>query len=125
MPAMVVESPADSGLSPLGLRAEQVAHTLRILANPDRLKMLCRIGMAEEAHLDEPTVTELVVLTGLSQSRVSQHLALLREAGVVAPRREGQAVRYRLVDRRVRAVMEALCHLCETGEPVFDPPPGG
>jgi ArsR family transcriptional regulator len=111
----------DAALAPLGRQAEQMARTLRILANPDRLKMLCRIGMAEEAHLEEPTVTELVMLTGLSQSRVSQHLALLREAGVVAPRRDGQAVRYRLIDRRVRAVMEALCHLCETGIPEFHP----
>lgn len=106
-------------LAPLGQQADAIARTLRILANPDRLKMLCRIGMAEEAHLPEPTVTELVTLTGLSQSRVSQHLALLREAGVVAPRREGQTVRYRLVNPQVRAVMEALCHLCETGVPEF------
>lgn len=111
----------DAALAPLGRQAEQMARVLRILANPDRLKMLCRIGMAEEAHLEEPTVTELVMLTGLSQSRVSQHLALLREAGVVAPRRDGQTVRYRLIDRRVRAVMEALCHLCETGIPGFLP----
>ncbi len=109
-------------LAPLGQQAEDMARTLRILANPDRLRMLCRIGMAEEAHLDEPTVTELVALTGLSQSRVSQHLALLREAGVVSPRREGQVVRYRLLDRRVRAVMEALCHLCEQGVPTFASP---
>lgn len=117
----MIATAATAELAPLGRQAEEMARVLRILANPDRLKMLCRIGMAQEAQLDEPTVTELVVLTGLSQSRVSQHLALLREAGVVAPRREGQTVRYRLVDRRVRAVMEALCHLCETGEPAFHP----
>jgi ArsR family transcriptional regulator len=100
-------------LAPLGRDAEAMARILRILANPDRLRMLCRMGMAEMAGIEEPTVTELVRLTGLSQSRVSQHLALLREAGVVAPRRLGQAVRYRLLDPEVRRVMEALCHLCE------------
>lgn len=109
-------------LAPLGQQAEAMAQTLRLLANADRLKMLCRIGMAAEAGLEEPTVTELVLLTGLSQSRVSQHLALLRDEGVVAPRREGQAVRYRLVNPQVRAVMEALCHLCETGVPAFHAP---
>ncbi len=101
-------------LAPLGQQAEQMARILRLLANPERLRMLCRIGMASEAGLAEPTVSELVALTSLSQSRVSQHLALLREAGVIAPRRDGQAVRYRLVDRQVHAVMAALCHLCET-----------
>jgi DNA-binding transcriptional ArsR family regulator len=110
---------ATGQLAPLGQQAEAMAHTLRLLANPDRLKMLCRIGMAEEVGLEEPTVTELVMLTGLSQSRVSQHLALLREEGVVAPRREGQVVRYRMVNPRVRIVMEALCHLCESGIPEF------
>ena len=98
---------------PLGQEAEAMARILRILANPDRLRMLCRMGMAGTSGPPEPTVTELVQLTGLSQSRVSQHLALLRESGVVAPRREGQAVRYRLNDPQVRRVMEALCHLCE------------
>lgn len=113
---MTTPSPEQApALAPLGREAEAMARILRILSNPDRLRMLCRMGMAEEAGMAEPTVTELVGLTGLSQSRASQHLALLREAGVVAPRREGQIVRYRLVNRQVRAVMESLCHLCEEG----------
>ncbi|MCG2839857.1 metalloregulator ArsR/SmtB family transcription factor [Sandaracinobacter sp. RS1-74] len=109
--------PADGELVPLGRDADRMARVLRLLANPDRLKMLCRMGMGEMDGGRRPTVGEMVGMTGLSQSRVSQHLALLREVGVVTPQREGQQVRYRLVDPRVRAVMEALCDLCEAGLP--------
>jgi DNA-binding transcriptional ArsR family regulator len=94
-----------------------MARVLRLLANPDRLKMLCRMGMGDLGDGLYPTVGEMVEMTGLSQSRVSQHLAQLREDGVVSPQREGQTIRYRLVDARVRAVMEALCDLCEAGLP--------
>ncbi len=108
-----ISSPATA----LARDADAIARTLKLLANPDRLKMLCRMGMGDMDGGITPTVGELVELTGLSQSRVSQHLALLRESGVVATRREGQSVRYRLLDPRVRAVMESLCDLCEAGLP--------
>jgi ArsR family transcriptional regulator len=114
----MMHQPAPAGqMMPLGRDADVMARVLKILANPDRLKMLCRMGMSDLDNGLRPTVGEMVALTGLSQSRVSQHLALLRESGVVAPQREGQTVRYRLVDPRIRAVMEALCDLCETGLP--------
>jgi DNA-binding transcriptional ArsR family regulator len=109
--------PLPGEMMPLGRDADAMARTLKVLANPDRLKMLCRMGMSDLDNGMRPTVGEMVDLTGLSQSRVSQHLALLRESGIVAPQREGQIVRYRLVDARVRAVMEALCDLCEAGLP--------
>jgi DNA-binding transcriptional ArsR family regulator len=108
---------APGQMMPLGRDAEVMARILKVLANPDRLKMLCRMGMSDLDDGLRPTVGEMVNLTGLSQSRVSQHLALLRESGVVAPMREGQTVRYRLVDPRIRAVMEVLCDLCEVGLP--------
>ena len=115
---MGISSPPEAGeLMALGRDAEVMARVLKMLANPDRLKMLCRMGMGEMDGGRRPTVGELVALTGLSQSRVSQHLSLLREAGVVAPQREGQLVRYGLADAQVRAVMEALCDLCEAGLP--------
>ena len=115
---MGISSPPEAGeLMALGRDADAMARVLKMLANPDRLKMLCRMGMGDMDGGRRPTVGELVTLTGLSQSRVSQHLSLLREAGVVAPQREGQQVRYRLADAQVRAVMEALCDLCEVGLP--------
>lgn len=114
----MTHQPVPAGqMMPLGRDADVMARVLKMLANPERLKMLCRMGMSDLDNGLRPTVGEMVELTGLSQSRVSQHLALLRESGVVAPQREGQTVRYRLVDPRVRAVMEALCDLCEAGLP--------
>jgi DNA-binding transcriptional ArsR family regulator len=114
----MTHQPVPAGqMMPLGRDADVMARVLKILANPERLKMLCRMGMSDLDNGLRPTVGEMVELTGLSQSRVSQHLALLRESGVVAPQREGQTVRYRLVDPRIRAVMEALCDLCEAGLP--------
>jgi DNA-binding transcriptional ArsR family regulator len=114
----MTHQPVPAGqMMPLGRDADVMARVLKILANPERLKMLCRMGMSDMDNGLRPTVGEMVELTGLSQSRVSQHLALLRESGVVAPQREGQTVRYRLVDPRIRAVMEALCDLCEAGLP--------
>jgi DNA-binding transcriptional ArsR family regulator len=114
---MTRHTPIAGEMMPLGRDADAMARTLKVLANPERLKMLCRMGMSDLDNGLRPTVGEMVDLTGLSQSRVSQHLALLRESGIVAPQREGQTVRYRLVDARVRAVMEALCDLCEAGLP--------
>jgi DNA-binding transcriptional ArsR family regulator len=115
---MTAHAPPDEGeMMPLGRDADAMARVLKLLANPDRLRMLCRMGMSDMDGGRRPTVGEMVALTGLSQSRVSQHLALLRESGVVAPQREGQQVRYRLADARVRAVMEALCDVCDAGLP--------
>jgi DNA-binding transcriptional ArsR family regulator len=61
----------------------------------------------------EVAVGDLVALTGLSQSAVSQHLGLLREAGVVSIRDEAQTRFYSLADPIVRGVIAALCALCE------------
>jgi ArsR family transcriptional regulator len=68
------------------------ADVLKTLANPRRLEM---------AHLlaDEPmTVGSLAERMGLAQPNVSQHLALMRAAGVVEAERDGREIRYRLTD---------------------------
>lgn len=86
--------------------AAGMAARLRLLANPDRLVMLCKLG------LEEQSVTDLVKLTGIAQSSVSQHLAVLREAGVVDRRRQAQTLYYRLVDHQIFSIIEALCAIC-------------
>ena len=70
--------------------AEQAADLLRALANEQRLMLLCNL-------LDGPlTVSELNERVELSQSALSQHLAVLREAGIVSAERQAQNVRYSL-----------------------------
>jgi DNA-binding transcriptional ArsR family regulator len=86
-----------------------MAARLKVMSNPLRLMMLCRL---EEG---EVSVNELVALTGLAQSSVSQHLALLRAEGVVSIRQQAQTRFYRLTDPVVRAVIQTLCTLCDHG----------
>lgn len=82
--------------------AEEAAGLLKSLAHPSRLLVLCALVAREH------TAGELVALTGLSQSAVSQHLARLRRQGVVSTRREGPRIYYSLLNPRVRAVLETL-----------------
>ena len=68
------------------------AEVLKTLANGRRLEILHRL-------IDGPCeVSRLAVDLGISQPNVSQHLALLRTAGVVDAERSGREVRYRLAD---------------------------
>lgn len=89
--------------------SEAMANRLRILSHPDRLLMLCR--MSDE----EVTVGELVELTGMSQSAVSQHLAKFRDMGLVTVRPDAQARYYKLVDNDVRQIIVALWEICQAG----------
>ncbi|GGN47694.1 transcriptional regulator [Novosphingobium indicum] len=95
-------------LTELKANANIMAARLKMMSHPERLLMLCRMDEGEVS------VSELVALTGLSQSSVSQHLALLREEGVVAIRGEAQTRYYSLKDNVVRAIIHALCDICGT-----------
>jgi len=95
-----------SDLSELKANAARMAGRLKLMSHPERLLMLCRMDEGEVS------VNELVALTGLSQSSVSQHLAMLREEGVVAIRGEAQTRWYSLSDPLVRGMIHALCELC-------------
>jgi DNA-binding transcriptional ArsR family regulator len=82
---------------------ELKAKLFRGFADPSRLAIL-------EALRSGPcTVGELVTRTGLSQSNVSNHLACLRDCGLVTRESVGRFARYRLSDRRI----EELLHLAE------------
>lgn len=94
-------------LSQLKANAALMAQRLKVMSHPERLLMLCRMDEGEVS------VTELVALTGLSQSGVSQHLALLRAENVVEVRVEANLRWYRLRDRVVSGVIHTLCALCE------------
>lgn len=72
------------------------------MANKQRLMLLCRLVEGEAS------VNVLTTSLGLRQSTVSQHLAKLREAGIVRPRRDGQTIHYSLAGPEARAVLETL-----------------
>lgn len=84
-------------------RSAEVAATMRLLGNEKRLLALCLL-----AQSGEMSAGALGDAVGLSQSALSQHLALLREEGLVTARRAAQTQHYRLADARVGALLAAL-----------------
>ena len=85
--------------------AGEAAKLLRALANERRLMILCQLTDGERS------VGELQPLVGLSQSALSQHLAVLREECVVATRREGQTIWYRIEDPAAVKVVATLAEI--------------
>lgn len=83
-------------------KADDAAALLKAMSNPHRLILLCRLGASEAS------VGELQVDSGLSQSALSQHLAVLRQKGLVETRREAQTIYYTLADPAVRQIIETL-----------------
>ncbi len=67
---------------------------MKAIAHPLRLKILCILGENEQS------VQEIVDSVGTSQSNISQHLAILREKGVLATRKDANKVFYRIGDPR-------------------------
>ena len=87
-------------------QATEVADILRALANERRLMILCKLVEWGEAN-----VTSLAEAVGLSQSALSQHLAKMRDEGIVAFRRESQTVWYRIADPRIEQLFATLYDL--------------
>lgn len=89
--------------SELGARADIAVSLIRMIANQRRLLLLCH--MLDEGEITVGTLAERV---GLSQSATSQHLKLLRRDTLVATRREGTIIHYRIADERVAYVIRGL-----------------
>jgi DNA-binding transcriptional ArsR family regulator len=70
--------------------SRELAQLFAVLAHPDRIRLV------EELRLGEVDVNHLQAALGISHSRVSQHLAILRAHRFVTERREGRHVHYRL-----------------------------
>ena len=87
----------------LEIRAAEVAAILRALGNERRLMIVCKLVEWGEAN-----VTSLAEAVGLSQSALSQHLARLRERGIVDYRRESQTLWYRIADPRIEELFATL-----------------
>ena len=90
----------------LKAKAGQVAELLRAIANDRRLLILCRLVECGEA-----TVGQLADEVQLSQSALSQHLARMREEGLVTFRRDAQTLWYRIADARVEDLLATLHRL--------------
>lgn len=89
----------------LSTKSEEAARLLALMANPHRLRVLCALQMGEHS------VTALEKVVDLSQSALSQHLARLREANIVATRREAQTIYYTIADDRAGRLLTLLVEL--------------
>lgn len=87
-PSLAFLPDTDSGV-------EMVARFFRALSDPTRLRLL------EFLLAEEHTVSECVAHAGLSQGRVSSHLACLADCGYVQVRRDGRFAHYKVADPRV------------------------
>ena len=92
----------DFDLAAMQAHAGDAAQLLKALANERRLQVLCLLAGGVRA------VGELNALLDRSLSALSQHLAVLREEGLVRTRREAQTIYYALAPGPAAAVMETL-----------------
>lgn len=93
-------------------RAKQIAELLKVLANENRLMILC-------ALMKEPmTVGEIKkFVPGITQSALSQHLSLMKAHGILDFQKSGQMVTYSIADHRVEEIIKTLkTHYCEDEE---------
>lgn len=95
----------------LAASAAEAEAFLRSFASRHRLMVLCSLLEGEQP------AGELGRRLGLTQSNLSRHLAMLREEGLVATRREGTTIYYRIASERVRPILAELYRL-------FCTPPG-
>ena len=92
-------------LKTMSRKAEEAAGLMRALSHEARLRVLCELSGGERR------VGDLVRSSGLSQSALSQHLARLREDGLVATRRDAQTIYYSVADSKVQQVVRLLFEL--------------
>ena len=87
---------------------ERASRSLKAMSHPLRLKILCTLGD------QEISVQEIVDHVGTSQSNISQHLAILRDKGILASRKDANRVYYRVSDNRtlrlIGMMREVFCH---------------
>lgn len=93
----------DKSMAQLERKAGEAAGLLKLLANENRLLILCRLAIAGEL-----SVGSLADAAGLSQSALSQHLAKMREDGLLATRRDAQTIYYRIADQNAAQLLAAL-----------------
>ncbi|MDD5391450.1 MAG: metalloregulator ArsR/SmtB family transcription factor [Thiothrix sp.] len=86
---------------------DRASRSLKAISHPLRLKILCVLGDKEVS------VQDIVDNVGTSQSNISQHLAILRDKGILASRKDANRVYYRVGDYRtlrlISMMQEVFC----------------
>lgn len=101
----------DVNLEQMEGNAQAASSLLKAMSNQTRLMILCQLLHGER------TAGELDSLTNLSQSALSQHLAVLREHGLVQTRRESQNIYYSIQGEKPKAIIEVLYNLFNCQKP--------
>ena len=81
---------------------ERAALSMKAMAHPLRLKILCTLGSSEIS------VQDIVELVGTSQSNISQHLAILRDKAILSSRKDANRVYYKIDDTRMLRLIELM-----------------
>lgn len=89
-------------MAQMARNARRAETLMKQLANASRLRVLCHLVSGER------TVNELIDISGLSQSALSQHLAKLRAAKLVGSEKRGKNVYYRIISMEAQAILSTL-----------------
>jgi len=95
----------DTSLPPLMTQDEDIeraSRSLKAMSHPLRLKILCTLGD------QEISVQDIVEHVGTSQSNISQHLAILRDKGILFSRKDANRVYYKVGDSRTLALIDMM-----------------
>ena len=89
---------------------ERASRSMKAMSHPLRLKILCTLGDKEIS------VQDIVDQVGTSQSNISQHLAILRDKGILDSRKDANRVYYRVGDSRTLRLIDMMREVfCSTG----------
>ncbi len=81
---------------------DRASRSIKAMSHPLRLKILCALSD------QEVSVQDIVTLVGTSQSNISQHLAILRDKGILASRKDANRVYYRVGDSRTLRLISMM-----------------
>jgi len=81
---------------------ETASRSLKAMSHPLRLMILCKLGE------DEFSVQDIVNNVGTSQSNISQHLAILRDKGILSARKDANKVFYKVADFKTLKLIDMM-----------------
>lgn len=87
--------------------AKEMASLLRKIANPTRLLILCQIAKKSK------NVSEILLGVEVSQSALSQHLALLKKYKIIADKKDGKFIYYSIKDQKTKKILGFLTNICQ------------